>query len=176
MIPGVNDRAQCSAPLPPPRCGWWRRRRRGLGGPRPVVLRRWVHRGVDDAPVVGVVVVVGGRRQGGAGRLAEFLAGVRRMSIEARRYKAGWRWTRLSTGGRKRRAAASAAGPPVPGAGDELGRGGQRRWPGTGRPRCGCPPVAFQRGVSPPATCRYTRRRRWLDGAWGLRSRRIGVN
>jgi len=29
-------------------------------------------------------------------------------------------------GGRKRMAAASAAGPPVPGAGDELGRGGQR--------------------------------------------------
>jgi hypothetical protein len=46
---------------------------------------------------------------GGAGRLAEFLAGVRRTSIEAGRYKAGW--TRLSAGERKRRAAAVAAGP-----------------------------------------------------------------
>ena len=36
------------------------------------------------------------------------LAGVRRTSIEAGRYKAGW--TRLSTGGRKRRAKALAAG------------------------------------------------------------------
>ena len=48
---------------------------------------------------VDVIVPVGGRRRGVAGRLAEFLAGVRRMSIEARRYKAGWRWTRLSTAG-----------------------------------------------------------------------------
>ena len=38
-------------------------------------------------------------------RLVEFLAGVRRTKIEARRYKAGW--TRLSAGGRKRRATAS---------------------------------------------------------------------
>ena len=38
----------------------------------------------------------------------EALAGVRRTSIEAGRYKAGW--TRLSAGGRKRRAKASAAG------------------------------------------------------------------
>ncbi len=32
----------------------------------------------------------GGGCGGGAGRLAEFLAGVRRTSIEAGRYKAGW--------------------------------------------------------------------------------------
>jgi hypothetical protein len=44
----------------------------------------------------------------GARRLVEALAGVRRTSIEAGRYKAGW--TRLSAGGRKRRAKASAAG------------------------------------------------------------------
>jgi hypothetical protein len=44
----------------------------------------------------------------GARRLAEALAGVRRTSIEAGRYKVGW--TRLSAGGRKRRAKASAAG------------------------------------------------------------------
>ena len=59
---------------------------------------------------VGVVVAIRGRRGEGAGRLAEFLAGVRRTSIEAGRYKAGW-WTRLSAGRRKRRAAAVAAGP-----------------------------------------------------------------
>ena len=35
----------------------------------------------------------------------EFLAGVRRTKIEAGRYKAGW--TRLSTGGMKRRVAVS---------------------------------------------------------------------
>ncbi len=158
-----SDRVQCSAP--PPRCGQWGQQRRGLGGPRPVVLRRRVHHGVDTVPVVGVIVSVRGRqRGGGAGRLAEFLAGVRRTRIEAGRYKAGWRGTRLSTGGRKGRAAASVAGPPVPGAGGELGRGGRRRWrwrwPGTGRPCCGCPPVAFQRGVSPPATCQLSRTRR----------------
>ena len=98
MILGVTGRSVlCPSPLP--RCGWWRRRRRRLGGLRPVVLRRRVHCGVDAAPVVGVIVAVGGRRRGGAGRLAEFLAGVRRTSIVAGRYKAGWRWTRLSTAG-----------------------------------------------------------------------------
>ena len=93
-----------------------------------------------------------GKTGGGAGRLAEFLAGVRRTSIEAGRYKAGW--MRLSTGGRKRRAAAVAAGP---GTGGELRRGGRQRWPGTGRPRGGCPPVTFWRGVSlllPLVDCR----------------------
>ena len=57
---------------------------------------------------------------GEGGRLTEFLVGVRRTSIEARRYKAGW--TRLSADGRKRRAAALAAGPTVLGAGGELRR------------------------------------------------------
>ena len=79
-----------------------------------MVLRQWVHCGADAEPVVSVVVAVGGRRGGGAGRLTEFLAGVGRMSIKARRYKAGW--TRLSAGGRKRRVPALAAGPLVPGA------------------------------------------------------------
>jgi hypothetical protein len=164
-----SDRAQCSAPLPPPRCRRWGRQQRGLGGPRPVVLRRRVHCGVDAAPVVGVVVAVGGRRRGWAGRLAEFLVGVRRTSIEAGRYKAGW--TRLSAGGRKRRVAASVAGPPVPGAGGELGRGGRRQWPGTGQPRCGCPPVAFRKGGSllPPLVDRHVPvDGNGLDGAWGL--------
>ena len=45
----------------------------------------------------------------------------------------------------------------VPGAGGELGRGGRRRWPRTGRPRGGCPSVAFRRGGSllpPLVDCR----------------------
>ena len=45
----------------------------------------------------------------------------------------------------------------VPGAGGKLGRGGRRRWPGTGRPRGGCPPIAFWRGGSllpPLVDCR----------------------
>jgi hypothetical protein len=76
---------------------------------------------------------------------------VRRMSIEARSYKAGWRWTRLSTGGRKRRAAALVAGPPVPGTEDELGRGGRRRWPGTGHRAADAPPLRFRGGsLLPP--------------------------
>jgi len=159
-----SDRAQCSAPLPPPRCGWWRRRRRGLGGLRPVVLWWRVHRGVDAAPVVGVIVAVGGKRRGG-GREARVIPGRgEENEYRGRKVQGGVEVDEAQHGGRKRMAAASAAGPPVPGAGDELGRGGRRRWPGTGRPLCGCPPVAFQRGVSPP------------DGAWGLRSRRIGVN
>ena len=58
---------------------------------------------------------------GGGGRLTEFLAGVRRTSIKAGRYKVGW--MRLSAGRRKRRAAASVAGPPVLGVGGELARG-----------------------------------------------------
>jgi hypothetical protein len=52
-------------------------------------------------------------------RLAGFLARVRRMKIEAGRYKAGW--MRLSTGGRKRGAAASVAGT------RKLGRGRRRQ-------------------------------------------------
>ena len=75
----------------------------------PDVLRQWVPRGFDAALVGGVVVAVGGRGRGGAvRRLVGFLAKVRRTKIEAGRYKAGW--MRLSTGGRKRGAAASVAG------------------------------------------------------------------
>jgi hypothetical protein len=63
-----------------------------------------------------------------ARRLAEFLAGVRWTKIEAGRYKkAGW--TRLSAGGRKRRATSSVVKTQtgrVPGAGGELGRGGRQ--------------------------------------------------
>jgi hypothetical protein len=67
------------------------------------------------------------RRGGAARRLAEFLARERKMKIEAGRYKAGW--TRLSAGGRKRRATASVVETRtggVPGAGGELGRGGRQ--------------------------------------------------
>ena len=45
----------------------------------------------------------------------------------------------------------------VPRAGGELGSGGQRRWPGTGPLRGGCPPVAFRREGSllpPLVDCR----------------------
>jgi len=58
---------------------------------------------------------------GGTGRLAEFLAGVRRTGIKAGRYKAGW--TRLSAGGRKRRVAAVAAGPGTGSRGREASSG-----------------------------------------------------
>jgi hypothetical protein len=50
----------------------------------------------------------GGEGGGAVRRLVGFLAKVRRTKIEAGRYKAGW--MRLSTGGRKRGAAASVAG------------------------------------------------------------------
>ena len=97
--PGSN-RALCSAPPPPVVGGgddddvdWMAH---GLLSSDDGSI---VARGVDASLVVGVVVTVGGRRGGGAGRLAEFLAGKRRTSIEAGRYKAGW--TRLSTGGRR---------------------------------------------------------------------------
>ena len=176
MIPGVTGSSVLHPS--PPRCGRWGRQHHGLSGPRPVVLWRRVHCGVNAAPVAGIVVAVGGGR-GGGGRLTEFLAGVRRTSIETKRYKAGW--TRLSAGGRKRRAAASAAGPPVPGAGGKLGRGrrhatgGIRRpvaqWPGTGRRGGGCPPVAFLRGGSllPPLVNRHVPiDGGGLDGACGL--------
>ena len=166
MIPGVNDRAQCSAPLPPPPLWVVETTKTWTGWPAacrpPAVGPSWRRRCAGCWRRC--------RRRGeaaGGGREARGIPG-RGEENEYRGQKV--------QGGRKRRAAASAAGPPVPGAGDELGRGGRRRWPGTGRPRCGCPPVVFQRGFSPPATCRYTRRRRWLDSAWGLRIRRIGVN
>jgi hypothetical protein len=58
-----SDRALCSAPSPP-RPGRRGRRRRGLGGPRPDVLRRWVPRGFDAA------LVGGGEREGGGGEEA----------------------------------------------------------------------------------------------------------
>jgi hypothetical protein len=56
----------------------------------------WVARGLSSS---GDGSLVASTR-----RIAEFLAGVRRTKIEARRYKAGW--ARLSAGGRKRRATA----------------------------------------------------------------------
>ncbi len=169
MIPGVTG---CSVlrPSPPPRCGWWRRQRRGLGGPRPVVLRRWFHRDIDAAPVVSVIVSVGGEGGGGGEEACGIPGRGEENEYRGRKVQGGVEVDEAHHGRRKRMAAALAAGPPVPGAGDELGHGGQRRWPGTGRPLCGCPPVTFLRGVSPPATCQCTRRRRWLDGAWGLRS------
>ena len=94
--PGSN-RALCSAP--PSVVG---------GGDDDYV--DWVARGLlssDNGSIVALTLrwssaslsPSGGDGGGGAGRLAEFLAGVRRTSIETGRYKAGW--TRLSAGGRR---------------------------------------------------------------------------
>ncbi len=88
----------------------------------------WVARGLLSSGNVSIVastlrrslallLPLGGDR--GGGRLTEFLVGVRRTSIKAGRYNAGW--MRLSAGGRKRRAAALAAGPPVLGVGGGSG-------------------------------------------------------
>jgi hypothetical protein len=114
-----------------------------------------VARGVDALLVVGVVVAVGGRRGVGAGRLAEFLAGKRRTSIEAGRYKAGW--TRLSTGGRRGGWLRWRLGPRRGPKGG--GRALERRvmvmagdWTGTAARQM--PPHRIsERGVSPPAHC-----------------------
>ncbi len=83
-----------------------------------------------------VVVATGGKGVGG-GEEARGITGrgIRRMSINAGRCKAGW--TRLRVGGRKRKSAESAAGTVSDG-----------RRPATGRLRGGCPPIAFQRGGS----------------------------
>ena len=107
-----SDRALCSAPLSPPVLGGgddddsdWVARVLSSFGDGSIVAStlRW-------SSVVGAVVAVGGRRGGeGARRFVEFLAGVRRTSIDTRRYKSGW--TRLSTGKRKRRAKALATRP-----------------------------------------------------------------
>ena len=69
----------------------------------------WVARDLlfsDDGSIVALTLrwssaslLPSGGDGGGTGRLAEFLAGVRRTSIETGRYKAGW--TRLSAGGRR---------------------------------------------------------------------------
>ena len=88
----------CALPLTPPCPGRQGQRQRGLGGP---TVSLWLRRCADCRSCCRR----GEEREGGtARRLAEFLAGVRRTKIKAGRYKAGW--TRLSMGGRKRRATA----------------------------------------------------------------------
>ena len=89
----------------------------------------------------------GGEREGGAARrLAGFLAGVRRVKIEAGRYKVGW--MRLSAGGRKRGAAASVARTRTrsqgPGASSGLAGDGDCRGPDDRA--ADAPPVTFSRG------------------------------
>ena len=152
-----SDKALCSAPSPP-RPGRWGWRRRGLGGPRRDVLRRWVPCGFDAVLVGGVVVAVGGRGRGGAvRRLVGFLAGVRRTKIEAGRYKAGW--MRLSAGGRKRGVAALVAGTRR----GPRGGGRARAWRATATAgdrttaRGRYPPVAFRTGgyLLPPPVDRH---------------------
>ncbi len=81
-----------------------------------------------------------------ARRLAGFLAGVRRMKIEAGRYKAGW--MRLSAGGRKRVEAASVTGTRS----GSQGRGASSGVAGDGDGRgpddraADAPPIMFWRG------------------------------
>ena len=113
-----------------------------------------------------------GRRGGGGGEEAcRTPGGVRSTMIKAGRDREGW--TRLQRG-QEEEESGSVGGQDrdgVPGAGSELGRGGQWRRPGTGQPLGGCHPVAFQRGqgVSSPAPRQLsrTRGRRWLR-PWGL--------
>jgi hypothetical protein len=79
-------------------------------------------------------------------RLAEALAGVRRTSIEAGRFKAGW--TRLSAGGRKRRAKGESVGGQdrdgVPGA--SLGAAGDGKAWGPDDRAADAPPSRFGEG------------------------------
>ena len=155
----------------PPRPGRRGRRRCGLGGPRPDVLRRLVPRGFDAALVVGVAVAVGGEREGGAARrLAGFLAGVRRTKIEAGRYKYKAGWMRLSAGGRKRVAAAPVAGTRTgsQGKGMSSGVAGDGDGRGPDDRVADAPPLTFQRGglSSRPRRSSQTRGRQWLE-RWG---------
>ena len=75
----------------------------------------------------------------------EFLTGVRRTKIEARRYKAGW--TRLSAGGRKRRATASVVETQTGSQGHRasLGVAGDSDGWGPDDRASDAPPVAFQK-------------------------------
>jgi len=112
-----SDRAQCSAPLPPPVVG---------GGDDANV--DWVARGLSSSCDRSIVTSM------------------------------------------LRRSLASLS-PSGPGAWGKLGRGRRRRWPGTGRPHGGCPPVAFRRGGSlllPPVERRVPVDGDGSDGAWGL--------
>jgi hypothetical protein len=90
----------------------------------------------------------------------EFLAGVRRTGIEAGSYKVGW--TRLSAGGRKRRAAAMAAGPGTGswGQGASSGTAGDGDGRGLDDSVADAPSSRFGEGVSLPAPCRLSRTRR----------------
>jgi len=176
MIPGVSDRAQCSAPLPPSPLWVVETTKTWTGWPaacRPLAAipswrRRCAGRQRHCLP--------GGEREGGAARrLVGFLAGVRRTSIEAGRYKAGWRWTRLSTAGGRGWRQRRRLGRRSRGRGTSSGVAGDGDGRGLDDRAADAPPLRFRGGsLLPPLV--DTRRRRWLDGAWGLRSRRIGVN
>ena len=90
-------------------CGRWGRRLRGLGGPRPVVFRRRVQRGVDASLIIGVVVAVGGRR-GEGGREACGIPG-RGEEDEYQDRKVQGRLDETQRGREERRAVAVASGP-----------------------------------------------------------------
>ena len=117
----------------------------------------WVARGLSSSGNGSIVasmlrwllalLSLSGGDGGGAGRLAEFLAGGRRTSIKAGRYKAGW-WTRLSAGGRKRRAATVAAGPGTGswGPGASSGAAGDGDGQGLDDRMADAPPSRFREG------------------------------
>jgi len=97
--------------------------------------------------VIGVIVAVWGRR--GGNREARGIPGRGEEDrYQGRKVQGG---VDEAQRGREEEEGGSGGGwarDGVPGAGGELRRGGRRRWPGTGQPRGGCPPVAFRRGGS----------------------------
>jgi hypothetical protein len=148
--PGAAPGRWCSAPPPPPALG---------GGDDD--LTDWLTCSLSSSGDESITALTlcwllalsslsgSGGRGGAARRLMEFLVGVRRMRIEARRYSAGP--MRLITGGRKGRVEASAAGTEM-GSRGRIGRGGRRRRPRTGATTRQMPPhhSVFRRESSAP--------------------------
>jgi hypothetical protein len=125
MIPGVTGRSVLR-PSPPPVVG---------GGDDKDV--DWVARGLSSSGGNSIVASTlrrssaslspWGREGGGGGEEACGIPGRgEENKYRGRKVEGGVEVDDAQHGGRKRMAAASAAGPPVPGAGDELGRGGRR--------------------------------------------------
>ena len=105
--PGSDRALVFCTPHTPSRPGRRGRQRRGLSRPQPVVLRQQVPRGVNAALVVGVVVAVKGEG-GWQGEARGTPGGGEEYDDRGR--KIGWGGRGLVRGGRKRRAAALAAG------------------------------------------------------------------
>jgi hypothetical protein len=177
MIPGARGCCVLHSSPPSPIVGGGDDQR-GLGGPRPVVLRRRVHCGIDAALVVGVFVAVGGRQ--GGGRVARGIPG--RGEEEKYRGRKVQGGVEEAQRGQEEEEGGSGGGwarDGVPGAGGELGRGGHR-WPGTGRlddRAADAPPSRFKEGGL--SSCHLSivapRRRSAMARKVGIRSKRIGV-